>query len=178
MGIDPVLALSSASVLPMSATHRFANRSGEYHSPPSTKITAPVTRTATLLTMGRVMRISKEREGCRSERTLSRWSTTFIDRARVQRALAFPPTICSVSPIRYAGGHLDRAARLRQDDDWVSAAFVSDAAAAVLILKDQNLVAGLRGGEDAPRAAVVPLAVVRERIPSEALTWAFLGLDG
>ena len=32
-----------------------------------------------------------------------------------------------VSPIRYAGGHLDRASRLRQDEDWVSAAFVSDA---------------------------------------------------
>ena len=102
----------------------------------------------------------------------------FHDPAHVRGAFAFPPTIRFVSPIRYAGGHLDRAARLRQDDDWVSAAFVSDAAAAVLILKDQNLVTGLTGGEDAPRAAVVPLAVVRERIPSEALTWAFLGLDG
>ena len=83
-----------------------------------------------------------------------------------------------MSPIRYAGSHLDRAAQLRTDDDWISAAFVSDAAAAVLILKDQNLVAGLAHREDEPRAAIVPLSVVRERLPPEALTWAFLGLDG
>jgi len=83
-----------------------------------------------------------------------------------------------VSPIRYAGGQLDRAARLRQDDDWVSAAFVSDAAAAVLILQDKNLVAGFASREETPRAAMVPLSVVRERLTPETLTWAFLGLDG
>ena len=83
-----------------------------------------------------------------------------------------------MSPIRYAGGHLDRASRLRQDDDWVSAAFVSDAAAAVLMLEDRNLVAGLARREETPRAAIVPLSVVRERLAAETLTWALLGLDG
>jgi NAD+ diphosphatase len=83
-----------------------------------------------------------------------------------------------VSPIRYAGCHLDRASRLRHDDDWVSAAFVSDAAAAVLILDDRNLVAGLERRDDTARAAIVPLSVVRERLAAETLTWALLGLDG
>ena len=45
-----------------------------------------------------------------------------------------------MSPVRYAGGLLDRAAKLREDDDWISAALVSDAAVAVLIHNDQNLV--------------------------------------
>lgn len=80
--------------------------------------------------------------------------------------------------IRYAGGQLDRAARLRQDDDWLSAALVSDAAVAVLIHNDHNLVAGLARREETPRAAVVPLAAIRERVTANALTWAFLGLDG
>jgi NAD+ diphosphatase len=55
---------------------------------------------------------------------------------------------------------------------------VSDAAAAVLILQDQNLVAGLAHREETPRAAVVPLALVRERLAADAMTWVFLGLDG
>jgi NAD+ diphosphatase len=101
-----------------------------------------------------------------------------IDRSGVPPCSESLDNYLLVSPIRYAGGHLDRAARLRQDDDWISAAFVSDAAAAVLILADQNLVAGLARREDTPRAAVVPLSVVRERLPAETLTWAFLGLDG
>ena len=80
--------------------------------------------------------------------------------------------------IRYAGCQLDRAAKLREDDDWVSAAFVSDAALAVLIHNDQNLVTGLAEGEQIPRAAMVPLALVREQLPPNGATWAFLGLDG
>jgi len=83
-----------------------------------------------------------------------------------------------VSPIRYSGGVLDRAARLRSDDDWVSAAFVSDAAAAVLMHNDQNLVAGLSTREAPPHAAVVPLSVVRERLAADSFGWVFLGLDG
>jgi NAD+ diphosphatase len=79
--------------------------------------------------------------------------------------------------IRYAGGALDRAAKLREDDDWLSAAFVSDAALAVLIHNDRNLVSGLSGREETPRAATVPMAVVRERITNGA-SWVFLGLDG
>src|ERR1700730_16769306 len=43
-------AFISASVLPISATHRRANRTGEYQSTPSTKITTPVTSTATKFT--------------------------------------------------------------------------------------------------------------------------------
>ena len=50
--MDPAFASSSASLLRRSATHRLANRSGEYQSPPSMKITAPLTMTATLLTIG------------------------------------------------------------------------------------------------------------------------------
>ncbi len=80
--------------------------------------------------------------------------------------------------VRYANGHLDRAAKLRADDDWVSAAFVSDAAVAVLIHDDRNLVSGLGGHGDEPRAAIVPMSVVRERLPADRLTWTFLGLDG
>jgi len=101
-----------------------------------------------------------------------------------------------VSPVRYADGLLDRAAKLREDDDWVSAAFVSDAAVAVLMHNDQNLVAGLDGREDRhhtahaahtarpeadpdqPRAAIVPLSVVRERLPDGGFPWVFLGLNG
>jgi NAD+ diphosphatase len=83
-----------------------------------------------------------------------------------------------MSPIRYAGGQLDRATKLREDDDWISAAFVSDAAVAVLVHNDQNLVTGLAGREDRPRAAVVPLAIVRERLANNAAIWTFLGLDG
>ncbi|HUQ81470.1 MAG TPA: NAD(+) diphosphatase [Gemmatimonadaceae bacterium] len=83
-----------------------------------------------------------------------------------------------MSRIRYAGGRVDRAAQLRQDDDWISAAFVDDAAVAVLIHNDRNLVAGLDSREDTPRAALVPFSVVRDSITSDGLTWVFLGLDG
>src|SRR5215207_4251856 len=88
------------------------------------------------------------------------------------------PTDSLVSRIRYAGGQLDRAAKLRLDDDWISAAFVSDAAVAVLMHNDQNLVAGLGHREDAPHAAVVPFSLVRDRLAADRLTWALLGLDG
>ncbi len=84
----------------------------------------------------------------------------------------------SVSPIRYAGGLIDRAAKLRQDDDWMSAAFVSDASVAVLMRGDHNLVAGLGDGGASPHAAIVPLSVVRERLPAGGFPWVFLGLDG
>ena len=80
--------------------------------------------------------------------------------------------------IRYAGGALDRAAKLRHDDDWVSAAFVGDDARAVLIYNDQNLVAGWGNGEATPRAAMLPLSAVRDRLPSDSFTWVLLGIDG
>jgi NAD+ diphosphatase len=83
-----------------------------------------------------------------------------------------------VSVIRYVGGRLDRVAKLRLDDDWVSAAFVSDDARAVLVHNDQNFVAGLTGHDATPRAALVALSVVRDRLPAESLTWTLLGLDG
>ena len=82
------------------------------------------------------------------------------------------------SPIHYSSGPIDRAARLRADDDWVSAAFVSDAAVAVLIHNDQNLVTGLSGREDAPHVARVPLSVVRAHLVAPSSLWTFLGLDG
>ena len=82
-----------------------------------------------------------------------------------------------MSPVRYAGGLLDRAAKLREDDDWISAALVSDAAVAVLIHNDQNLVTPGARREDT-RAAVVPLSAVRERVTANGASWAFLGLDG
>jgi NAD+ diphosphatase len=84
----------------------------------------------------------------------------------------------TVQPLRYTGGPLDRAAKLRRDDDWVAAAFVGDEARAVLVYNDLNLVAGLTTRGEGPRAAALPLAVVRERLPAETLTWVLLGLDG
>ena len=83
-----------------------------------------------------------------------------------------------MSPIRYAGSQLDRATKLREDDDWVSAAFVSDAAVAVLIHNDQNLVTGLARREEIPQPAMVPMSVVREIVTATGATWVFLGLDG
>jgi NAD+ diphosphatase len=80
--------------------------------------------------------------------------------------------------VRYAAGRLDRAATLRRDDDWVSAAFVGDDAQAVLICDDQNLICGLDGRENGPAAAVLPLSVIRERLPADSFTWVLLGLDG
>lgn len=82
-----------------------------------------------------------------------------------------------MSPVRYAGGLLDRAAKLREDDDWVSAALVSDAAVAVLIHNDQNLVTRAARREDT-RAAILPLAAVRQRVTANGASWVFLGLDG
>jgi len=82
-----------------------------------------------------------------------------------------------MSPVRYAGGILDRAAKLREDVDWLSAALVSDAAMAVLIHKDQSLVT--RGGRgEGPRAAILPLSAVGERVVTNGGSWVFLGLDG
>ena len=68
-----------------------------------------------------------------------------------------------MSLVRYAGGILDRAPKLREDDDWISAALVSDAAMAVLIHNDQNLVTRADRREDT-RAAILPLSAVRERV--------------
>jgi NAD+ diphosphatase len=82
------------------------------------------------------------------------------------------------SPIHYSSGRIDRAAKLRADDDWVSAAFVSDAAVAVLIHNDQNLVTGVSGREDAPHVARVSLSVVRPHLVAPSSLWTFLGLDG
>ena len=82
-----------------------------------------------------------------------------------------------MQPLRYTGGRLDRIAKLRQDDDWVSAAFVGDDARAVLVSDDRNLVAGSTDGEQSMRAALVPLSLVRDRLPADAFTWTLLGLD-
>lgn len=83
-----------------------------------------------------------------------------------------------MSPIHYGGGALDRAAKLREDDDWVSAAFVGDDAVAVLMHDDRNLVTGLSSRETTPAAAILPLSTVRDRVNAHALMWVFLGLDG
>ena len=82
-----------------------------------------------------------------------------------------------MSPVRYAGGLLDRAAKLREDDDWISAALVSEAAMAVLIHNDQNFVTRVDRREDT-RAAVLPLSTVGERVITTGGSWVFLGLDG
>ena len=89
-----------------------------------------------------------------------------------------PDSVRRPLQIRYAGGALDRAARLRRDDDWVSAAFVGDDAQAVLICNDQNLVSGFGNAEHPPRAAMLPLSAVRDRLPSDSFTWVLLGLGG
>ena len=82
-----------------------------------------------------------------------------------------------MSPVRYAGGLLDRAAKLRDDDDWISAALVSEAAMAVLIHDDQNFVTRVDRREDT-RAAILPLSTVGERVITTGGSWVFLGLDG
>jgi len=79
--------------------------------------------------------------------------------------------------VRYAGGILDRATKLREDEDWISAALVSDAAMAVLIHNDQNLVTRADRREDT-RAAMLALSTVRERVMTNGGSWVFLGLDG
>jgi len=82
-----------------------------------------------------------------------------------------------MSPVRYGGGILDRAAKLREDDDWLSAALVSEAAMAVLIHNDLNLVTRADRREDV-RAAILPLSTVGERVVTNGGSWVFLGLDG
>lgn len=81
-------------------------------------------------------------------------------------------------PIRYSGGALDRAAKLREDDDWMSSAFVSDATVALLVHNDQNLVSGLASREERPCAVRVPFSLVRETVTSSGAPWLFVGLDG
>src|SRR4029450_710785 len=131
----PAFALSSSSDLPINATQRFANSRGEYQRPPSRKITTPLTRTATLLTTGKDMR---------SPEGVSTPSSGGGPVGSWEADCRFQPTVTHFNPlmslVRYAGGILDRAAKLREDDDWISAALVSDAAVAVLIHKDQNFV--------------------------------------
>ena len=83
----------------------------------------------------------------------------------------------AMSPVRYAGGILDRAAKLREDVDWLSAALVSEAAMAVLIHNDQSLVTRADRGEGT-RAAIIPLSTVGERVVTNGGNWVFLGLDG
>jgi len=82
-----------------------------------------------------------------------------------------------MSPVRYAGGVLDRATKLRDDDDWISAALVSEAAMAVLLHEDRNFVTRADRREDT-RAAIVPLSTVGERVVTSGASWVFLGLDG
>jgi hypothetical protein len=54
----PAFALSSSSDLPISATQRFANYDGRVPQPAQEKITTPLTKTATLFTMGKDMALS------------------------------------------------------------------------------------------------------------------------
>src|SRR5262245_47014607 len=168
----PAFALSSSSDLPINATQRFANSRGEYQRPPSRKITTPLTRTATLLTTGRDMR---------SPKGLSTSSSGAGPIVSCEPDCRFRSTVTHslplMSPVRYAGGILDRAAKLREDDDWISAALVSDAAMAVLIHNDQNLVTRADRREDT-RAAILPLSAVREHVMAKGSSWVFLGLDG
>ncbi|HEX6047879.1 MAG TPA: NAD(+) diphosphatase [Gemmatimonadaceae bacterium] len=81
-----------------------------------------------------------------------------------------------MSLLRYTGGRLDRVAKLRKDEDWVSAAFVGDDARTVLICNDQNLVSSSANGGE-PRAATLPLSILRDRLQPDAFTWVLLGLD-
>jgi NAD+ diphosphatase len=100
------------------------------------------------------------------------------DGFHASRELLTQLTTLELPTLHYTGGRLDRVAKLRNDEDWVSAAFVGDDAQTVLICNDQNLVAGPANGEDGARAAMVPLAIIRDRLQSDAFTWVLLGLDG
>ena len=81
------------------------------------------------------------------------------------------------SLLRYTGGRLDRVAKLRKDEDWVSAAFVGDDARTVLICNDQHLITRPASGEESPRAATLAMSIVRDRLTPDSFTWVLLGLE-
>ncbi|HEX6533618.1 MAG TPA: NAD(+) diphosphatase [Gemmatimonadaceae bacterium] len=86
-----------------------------------------------------------------------------------------------ISPIRYAGGHLDRAGVRRQDAAWVASMREHPGARAVPVWRDQNLVLGLdesaRAG-GAPRAGWCDGEVWAALARDATITWSLLGLDG
>src|SRR5688572_31899240 len=82
------------------------------------------------------------------------------------------------SLLRYPGGRLDRVAKLRKDEDWVSAAFVGDDARTVLICNDQHLITRSRSGGESARAGTLPMSIVRDRLRPGSLSWGWVGVGG
>ena len=82
-----------------------------------------------------------------------------------------------LAPLRYSGGHLDRADRLRRDADLLAAWLDRPDSRVVPVWRDRNLIAGLDDESPAARA-VAPNGAVGCRISAEAAQTAFLGLDG
>ncbi|HEX6964154.1 MAG TPA: NAD(+) diphosphatase [Gemmatimonadaceae bacterium] len=90
------------------------------------------------------------------------------------------------SPIRYAGGRLDRAAEHRKDPAWVASMRARSDARVVPVWRDKNLVVGMPcEGEPshaaprvAPRAARCPVDPHGGVLAVDGtLPWAFLGLE-
>lgn len=79
-----------------------------------------------------------------------------------------------MAPLKYAGGHLDRAGAQRRDAAWIDAATNHPDARAVPVWRDRVLV---HGAGSAPRAATPPLADLAPHVSTPA-THAFLGTDG
>lgn len=79
-----------------------------------------------------------------------------------------------MTPLKYAGGHLDRAGTHRRDAAWIEAATSRPDARVVAVWRDRILV---QASDAAPRAATPALADVAPHV-EPATTHLFLGLDG
>jgi NAD+ diphosphatase len=83
-----------------------------------------------------------------------------------------------IPQIKYAGGHLDRAAAQRRDESWVASMLTHPAAQIVPLRDDRNLVHGFGIGMSELRAVSSPIADLARRIVDDELTWVLLGLEG
>jgi NAD+ diphosphatase len=94
------------------------------------------------------------------------------------------PPAAVTSPIRYAGGRLDRSGVHRQDPDWVAAMRAHPGARAVPVWRDQNFVLGLddaasdgRATGALPRAGWCGGEGWTALAHDDTVVWSLLGLD-
>ena len=86
----------------------------------------------------------------------------------------------TMEALRYAGGHLDRADRLRKDPDGLAARLARPDTRVVPVWRDRSLIAGL---DDHPPAitavtAVAPAGDAAALVLEASAETVFLGLDG
>ena len=91
----------------------------------------------------------------------------------------------TMEALRYAGGHLDRADRLRKDPDGLAARLARPDTRVVPVWRDRSLIAGLddhppaaAAGEPATVAAVALAGGAAARVVEASAETVFLGLDG